>query len=117
MKNFTRLIKLVLAGLLLSTIASATTYYSRTTGGNWNVNTTWSTVTYGNAVNTGTYPKAGDIANIGDGYTIYITANVGCASINVGQGTSGVLEYKNTGSYTLTVTGNITLNSGAKFWY
>ncbi len=110
-------ISLLAALLLFSHITYATTYYSRTNGGNWNVNTTWSTVTYGNATNTGTYPKAGDIANIGNGYTIYINASVGCATINIGQGASGILEYRNTASYVLTVTGNIVLNNGAKFWY
>ena len=69
-----------LAFILLSFDASAVTYYSRTNNGNWNVNSTWSTVAYGNATNTGTYPRPGDIANIGDGYTIYINASVGCAT-------------------------------------
>ena len=59
--------------------AQATVYYSRTSGGNWNVNTTWSTVAYGNATNTGTFPIAGDVANIGNGYTIYINTAVNCA--------------------------------------
>ncbi len=119
MKNsFTRLNGFLLfAALLFSHFAMATTYYSRTNGGNWNVNATWSTVTYGNTTNTGTYPKAGDIANIGNGYTIYINANLSCATVNIGQGASGILEYRNTGAYTLTVTGNIVLNNGAKFWY
>ncbi|MBL0063783.1 MAG: hypothetical protein IPP38_01930 [Bacteroidetes bacterium] len=72
------------------------------------LNATWSTVGYGNATNTGTYPKAGDVANVGNGYTIYINAVVTCATLNIGQGTSGILEFKSTGNYSLTVTGNIT---------
>lgn len=103
--------------VLLISDAQATTYYSRTSGGNWNVNTTWSTVTYGNATNTGTFPVAGDIANIGNGYTVFITSAVNCATINVGQGASGILEFKSTANFAVTVTGNITVNTGAKFWY
>src|SRR4051812_47597999 len=79
--------------ILLAVQSFATVYYSRTSGGNWNVNTTWSTVGYGNPANTATYPKAGDVANIGDGYTIYLAASPACATLNIGQGISGVLEY------------------------
>ncbi len=107
----------ILAFLFLSVPAFSATYYSRTNNGNWNVNTTWSTVAYGNATNTGTYPKAGDIANIGNGYTIFINASVGCATLNIGQGVSGILEYRSTANYVLTISGNITLNTGAKFRY
>ncbi|MEO8086604.1 MAG: hypothetical protein ABI763_07280 [Bacteroidota bacterium] len=107
----------VLAFILLSFQSFATTYYSRTNNGNWNVNATWSTFTYGSVVNAGTYPKAGDIANIGDGYTIYINASVGCATLNVGQGVSGILEYRSTANYVLTISGNVTLNTGSIFRY
>lgn len=101
----------------LSFTGYATTYYSRTNGGNWNVATTWSTVTYGNATNAGTFPQAGDVVNIGNGYTIYINAAISCATINIGQGVSGTLEFRSTSNYTVNVTGNITVNTGAKFWY
>lgn len=106
-----------LALVFLSMQTFATTYYSRTSGGNWAVNATWSTVTYGNATNTGTYPKAGDIANIGDGFTIYINASVNCATLNIGQGVSGILEYKSAANYVLTVSGDLTMNTGAIFRY
>ncbi len=106
----------IFSAVLIGT-ANATTYYSRTSGGNWNVNTTWSTIAYGNATNAGTFPQAGDIANIGDTYTIYINSAVSCATINVGQGVSGILEFKSTANFAVTVTGNITVNTGAKFWY
>jgi len=107
----------LLIALQFPLLLSATTYYSRTNLGNWNVNATWSTVAYGNATNTGTYPKAGDVANIGDGYTIYINSSVTCATLNVGQGVSGILEFKSTGAYILSVTGNLTVNTSAKLWY
>ena len=106
-----------LAFILLSTHSFATTYYSRTNNGNWNVNSTWSTVTYGNATNSGTYPKAGDIANIGDGYTIYINASVGCATLNIGQGVSGTLDFLSGANYVLTISGSITMNTGSRFRY
>src|SRR5215216_2668677 len=61
---------------LLSLQTFATTYYARTNGGNWNSNATWSTVGYGNSTNTGTFPKTGDAAFIGDGYRVYITQSV-----------------------------------------
>ena len=99
---------IVLLLFLVSASSQAATYYSRTNGGNWNVNTTWSTVAYGNATNTGTFPQAGDVANIGDGYTLYINAAISCATINIGQGVSGVLEFKSTSNYTLNISGNIT---------
>jgi hypothetical protein len=103
--------------IVFSLQSFATTYYSRTNGGNWNVNSTWSTVTYGNATNTGTYPKIGDFAYIGDGYTININTTINCATIIVGEGRSGVLRYLSGGNYFVNVTGNLTVNRGAKFWY
>jgi hypothetical protein len=102
---------------MLTGSTQATTFYSRTSGGNWTTNSTWSTVGYGNATNTGSYPQAGDVVNIGDGYTVLINASVTCATLNIGQGISGILQYLSTTNYTVTVTGNITLNTGAKFWY
>lgn len=95
----------------------ATSYYSRLNGGVWTNTSTWSTVNYNNAVNTGTYPQAGDVVFIADGHTIFINNNVTCALVFIGQGTSGTLEYASTGNYSLTVAGNITLNTGSKFWY
>ncbi len=97
-------------------ISYGTTYYSRASG-NWNVNSSWSTVTYGNATNTGTFPKAGDIANVGNGHTIFITASVNCATLNVGQGVSGTVQYQSAANYFINVTGNVTVNTGAKLWY
>lgn len=119
LSHLTQLKKVVVFALLLffSADSFATTYYSRTSGGNWNVATTWSTVGYGNATNTGTFPIAGDIANIGDGYTVFISATVSCANINIGQGVSGKLEFKSTSNYTVNASGSITVNTGATFYY
>jgi hypothetical protein len=103
--------------VLLSLQSFATTYYSRTNGGNWNVNSTWSTVTYGSPTNIGTYPKIGDVAYIGDAYTININTTVNCATVVVGEGRSGVLKYLSGGNYVLNITGNLTVNRGAKLLY
>ncbi len=103
--------------MIIGQTASAVTYYSRTSGGNWNVSTTWSTVGYGNSTNTGTFPIAGDIANIGNGYTVNITSSSACATLNVGQGVSGILQFGSVANYTLTVSGNMTMNTGAIFQY
>lgn len=102
--------------LLLEQSGFALTYYSRTNG-NWTSSGSWSTVGYGNATNTGTYPVAGDVVNIGNGYTIYIDNNVSCATLNIGQGTSGTLEYLSSANFVLNVSGHVTVNTGARFWY
>lgn len=97
--------------------AQGVNYYSRVNGGLWTAPASWSTVTYGNATNTGTYPQAGDNAYIGDGYLIYFNTNATVANIFVGQGGSGELQFYNLATYWLTVTGNITVYNGAKFRY
>lgn len=97
--------------------ANALTYYSRTNNGLWTTNSTWSTVTYGNATNTGTYPGAGDNVYIGDGYTIRLNTTSTIANLYVGQGSSGKLEYFNLASYSLTVSGNLNIYAGATLNY
>jgi fibronectin-binding autotransporter adhesin len=108
---------IVIALLLVSGQLSATTYYSRAITGNWNAATSWSTVAYGNATNTGTFPVAGDIVNIGDGYTINLTGSAACATLNIGQGVSGILQFGSSANYTLTISGNVTVNTGGIFRY
>jgi hypothetical protein len=111
-------LSLIAAILLLFSLQSfATTYYSRTNGGNWNVNSTWSTVSYGSPTNIGTYPKVGDVALIGDGYTININTTLDCASIVVGEGRSGVLRFLSGANHIMNVTGNISVSRGARFHY
>ncbi len=95
----------------------AVTYYSKTSGGNWNDASAWSTTGYGQATNTGTYPKSTDVANIGDGYTLIINATLSVGTINLGQGTSGIIEYGEAGNYSFSILNSLTINSGAKFWY
>ncbi len=96
--------------------AMAVTYYSRASG-NWNANGSWSTVTYGNATNTGTFPTSLDSVFVGDGHTITINVNSACLALSVGQGASGIVVYTSAAARTLTITGNLIVNPGGKFWY
>ena len=86
-KNKSNTKKLSLFALLFMCIQFSTfgiTYYTKANG-NWNLNTTWSTVGFGNPINIGTFPIAGDIVNIGDGYSVNIAGNISCGTLNVGQ--------------------------------
>ncbi len=109
---------LIVFCVLLNTlnVANATTYYSRASG-NWNAASSWSTVTYGDPTNTGTFPTIADIALVGDGHTITIVSATQCSGLTIGQGTSGVVDYPAWGTLTLTVSGTLTLNTGGKLWY
>lgn len=117
-KTFNSLKKHIGAGALLILVTAfslesfGTTYYSKANG-NWNSSASWSTVGYGNAINTGTFPAAGDVANIGDGYTINVIVSAAASTINIGQGVSGRLSFVAISGISITVTGNITLNTGA----
>lgn len=97
--------------------AEAITYYSRVANGYWTDNGSWSTVTYGSPVNTGTYPKRGDVVMIGDGHRIIMDMNAVCASVTVGQGSSGMLEFSDYLSFTMTIAGTLTINPGAVVHY
>ncbi|HOS48658.1 MAG TPA: hypothetical protein PLG57_08480, partial [Bacteroidia bacterium] len=88
--------------------ASAVTYYSRTNNGMWKNPTTWSTVTYGNTTNTGTYPQRGDIVFIGNAYTINVDTNVVVTNLTIGQGVSGKLFFPSNTIRSITVNGNLT---------
>ena len=103
--------------IFMATQSGAKVYYTRSATGNWNASSSWSTVTYGNATNTGTIPGVNDTALIGDAHTIMINTTLSVCSVSVGQGTSGILQYSNGGTYTMTVTNNVSILSGGKFWY
>ena len=104
------------AFILFRMQANATTYYSRSSGANWNVNASWSTVTYAGAA-ASSYPVAGDTVNIANGITVMVNTSSACSVINIGQGTSGILQFGSTGNFTLTVSGKIVVNSGARLYY
>ncbi len=117
-KPFLKVNLLTLAFFLAFVVqASARNYYSAKNNGLWTDPTSWSTVTYGSPMNTGTYPLRGDVVFIGDGYTIYMNANALIASITVGQGTSGALFFSPYLAWTMTIAGTLTINTGAQFSY
>ena len=120
MKNLTNPLRTIglLALILLSIFSesNARTYYSRQSG-LWSVASTWSTVTYGNATNAGTYPQRGDVVFIGDGHNISMNVNAVVASVTVGQGASGTLMYSNYLTFNMVIAGNLTVNAGATFGY
>lgn len=111
-----KVVSIILFLLLLGSQVKAITYYSRQSGV-WNQNSTWSTVSYGNVVNSGTFPKRGDIVFIGDGHTITMNINAVTASITIGQGVSGSLLYSGFLTFNMTVAGSLTVNNGATFGY
>jgi hypothetical protein len=94
----------------------AASYYSRNSGGNWSTPGTWSTAGYGGAASA-VAPSTNDSVKIGDGYTVVMNANSSCAQLDIGQGASGILQYSNSNSYSLTIGGNVTINPGATFVY
>jgi len=106
--NPTKYIFVVLLNILLCGAGrvNAITYYSRATA-NWAVNTTWSTVSYVSAVNTGAYPVAGDVAMIGGGFTVSTNGNQACSGITI----TSILSMAN--GNILTVDGDVT---GAGTW-
>lgn len=83
-----------------------TTYFSRATG-NWNSPSSWSTVGFGSPVNTGTFPGAGDIANIGGGFGITATVDAICATVSVGD--NSFLQIKRS----FTVSGQTIIGGGS----
>lgn len=100
-------LKTILIALIFIASASgiqAATYYSRANGA-WATNATWSTTGYG-GVAAANFPKAGDIANIGGGFSVTVGANATCASIIIDAGS--VLNP--TGTVTISATTGITIN-------
>lgn len=86
--------------------ANADTFYSRRSG-DWNARSTWSYTSGGGQVNSGDYPIAGDIVHIEGGYTVTLTANAACATIDfptTNNDNSIILS-----GYTLNVSGNISI--------
>ncbi|HRH02221.1 MAG TPA: PKD domain-containing protein [Bacteroidia bacterium] len=90
----------------------AITYYSRATG-NWNANSTWSTVSFVSATNTGTFPVAGDVVNIGGGFIVTVNVNSACSSITYESGVARSNTLTISGSNSLSVSGTITIPRAA----
>jgi Secretion system C-terminal sorting domain len=96
----------VLGFLCIAVTSNAATYFSRASAA-WNVNSTWSTVGFGGAA-AGAFPVAGDIVNIGGGFSVTINAaNAACTTLNINNGSTLTV-----GGFTLTVSGVTTVGSG-----
>ncbi len=73
-------------GLVTVATGSSFIYYTRQSG-DWHLGTTWSTVGFGNATNLGgTYPKSGNVVNIGGGAvnsvtTVTVTKDEFCSTL------------------------------------
>jgi hypothetical protein len=75
--------------------------------GNWSATTTWSS---------GTVPTNVDNVTIANGHTVTIDVTAAaCASLTVGQGVSGILQFSVTTARTLTVGGDVTIAAGGTF--
>ncbi|GAB4094503.1 Ig-like domain-containing protein [Flaviaesturariibacter terrae] len=81
-------------------------YTSTATGGLWSQPATWVS---------GTVPGPGDEVTIVDGSTVIIDVNPVVSNLTIGEGTSGILVYNPNAAQTLTVTGQLTINSGGSF--
>jgi List-Bact-rpt repeat protein/fibronectin type III domain protein len=71
--------------------------------GNWNAPSTWST---------GSVPTTADAVTIADGHTVTINAAAACLDLDVGQGSSGILEYEATTPRILSVGRDLRIRPG-----
>lgn len=114
-KNLRKFKNLGLLLILMVTVSAvnAANRFSVATG-NWNATTTWS-ATSGGAPGA-SVPVAGDVVTIEGGFTVTVTANAACATLNVNTGTLIIGAFNFDVSATTTINGTITSNSttGAK---
>jgi hypothetical protein len=109
---------IVLLSLLIAFAApsaQAADRYSVATG-NWGSTSTWSATSGGSSG--ASVPVAGDNVYIERTYTVTIAANAACANITIGTANgAGTLTFKGASStsYTLTVSGNISIASNGSF--
>ncbi|KUJ61455.1 hypothetical protein AR687_12265 [Flavobacteriaceae bacterium CRH] len=85
--------------------ANAETYFSIASG-NWTSRNTWSLTSGGGRVGNGVFPVAGDVVHIEGGFTVTLTTNAACATIDFSTGANSSLVL---GTNTLNVSGNITI--------
>ncbi|MDP3913344.1 MAG: HYR domain-containing protein [Bacteroidota bacterium] len=80
---------------------------STATGGNWSDAATWKN---------GVVPGAGDDVIIANGATVTIDADSpALGSLTIGQGSSGILQFDAVAARTVSVSGIVTIHSGATF--
>jgi hypothetical protein len=90
---------------LVSSLTSTIT--STSLGGLWSSSATWVG---------GVLPGLGDNVVIADGATVTVNQAVsGINNLTVGQGVSGVLQWGNSTAFQITLFGNITVNTGARY--
>ncbi|MEO6668238.1 MAG: T9SS type A sorting domain-containing protein [Ferruginibacter sp.] len=102
MKNL-YLLALTMFAFASSTFSQAT---STVVGGDWSDPLTWTA---------GAVPTATDDVIISDGAMVIIDQDATVASLTVGQGNSGILEYEVITARTVTVTNDVTINAGGIF--
>jgi hypothetical protein len=95
--------------LLFATLLSSAAFSQRfsVASGDWNNTSTWSTTS--NGVPGASVPVAGDAVTIERGFTVTVTADAACASLQLGglgANNAGNLAFS-AGAITLTVSGNI----------
>src|SRR6185369_7950716 len=87
----------------------AITYYSRANG-DWNVASTWSTVSHTSTVNTGTYPQNNDVANMNHKVAVPLGFSGNCGSATVYTAASSS-NSQLTVDGTLNVNGNLAVRT------
>src|ERR1035441_8343009 len=99
--------------LIAGTTSAGATYYSRANG-DWNVNTTWSTTSGGDALGAGIYPVASDTVIIERSFTVTVTFTEACGSVQLGSSmpsaSPGTLTFSGA-SPSLAVSGAVLLGS------
>ncbi|MBN4071467.1 hypothetical protein JYT72_03035, partial [Crocinitomix catalasitica] len=108
--NIKGLFLIVCIILFSSTDAFSIIYYSAGNG-DWNDPGNWSTVTFDDGTNTGTYPQAGDIAFIRARSIDAVNQDNECATLTIYSGAGNDSELFIENGYTLTVTGDLTLSA------
>lgn len=86
----------------------AATYYSRTTYGNWNSNTSWSLTCGGASVGAGIFPLASDDIIICTGKSIVVNVNANCNNITIQGSGSLIFQVDN---INLNAAGNLILDN------
>lgn len=108
------------AGALLLCIGLSTNSFGQSNGdyrsyadGNWNASNVWQTYSGGSWSNTATAPSSTTHVTISDGTTITLNTTTTIGSLNVGEGTSGTLQFQNSSStVTFTVNGDVNVAAG-----
>ncbi len=101
--------------LVAAAPADAETYYSRGTG-TWNASNAWYTGSCTSGTNDGTYPVAGDTANICSGHTVTVSGADGTAAaavVDVANSATAILSIESGG--VLEVSGSVTVNANGVF--